>query len=75
MDTGKDKIMIEKENNEFVLKCDFCSTYVDGLYDFEEAVAYKKLNNWKSIRSRNEWFDKCPNCVEENKKWNKNTYQ
>ena len=60
--------MIDKENNEFALRCDYCSNYVEGFYNFKEAVNYKKTNNWKSICINGEWLDKCPNCVEENKK-------
>ena len=30
-----------------------------------EEVDYKKANNWKSRNINGEWFDKCPDCLEE----------
>ena len=38
---------------------------VDDFMDFQEAVDYKKANNWKSRNINGEWFDKCPDCLEE----------
>ena len=53
---------IQKDMSNFTLQCDFCSNYIDEFYDFQEAVDYKKANKWKSIKIKNEWFDKCPEC-------------
>ncbi len=54
--------MIEKRGNKYILECDYCSNYIDELEDFQDAVDYKKANNWKSEKIEEEWFDKCPNC-------------
>lgn len=55
--------MIEKNNREYTLQCDFCSNCIEELEDFQEAVNYKKANKWKSVKVKEEWFDKCPNCI------------
>lgn len=54
--------MIERVRNKYELQCDYCSNYVDEFEDFQEAVDYKKANNWKSVNINGEWTDKCPNC-------------
>lgn len=41
--------MIERVGNKYELQCDYCSNYVDEFEDFQEAVDYKKANNWKSV--------------------------
>lgn len=56
---------IERYGNKYALQCDFCSNSVDDFEDFQEAVDYKKANNWKSRNINGEWFDKCPDCLEE----------
>lgn len=55
---------IERYGNKYELQCDFCSNSVDDFEDFQEAVDYKKANNWKSKNINGEWFDKCPHCLE-----------
>jgi len=59
--------MIEKQGNYYILQCDFCSNNIDDLEDFQDALDYKKLNNWKSVNIKGEWFDKCIDCIERNK--------
>lgn len=58
---------IQKEINNFILQCDFCSNYEDGFCDFQEAVDYKKANEWKSKNIKGEWFDQCPDHRRNNK--------
>ena len=55
---------IERYVNKYELQCDFCSNSIDDFMDFQEAVEYKKANNWKSKNINGEWFDKCPECLE-----------
>lgn len=54
---------IERYGNKYELQCDFCSNSIDDFIDFQEAVDYKKANNWKSKNINGEWFDKCPDCL------------
>lgn len=54
--------MIEKRGNKYILECDYCSNYIDELEDFQDAVDYKKANNWKSEKIGEDWIDKCPEC-------------
>lgn len=54
---------IERYGNKYELQCDFCSNSIDDFLDFQEAVDYKKANNWKSSKINGEWFDKCPHCL------------
>lgn len=56
--------MITKKGYGYELQCDYCSNYVDDFIDFQEAVDFKKANGWRSEKIVNEWFDKCPNCIE-----------
>ena len=48
-----------------MLICDICGEEIDGLYDFENAVAHKKETGWKSEKYRGEWQDICPECQED----------
>lgn len=54
--------MIRKEEDNFILECDFCSNYIDGFTIFHKAVDYKRINNWKNINKDGKWLDKCPEC-------------
>lgn len=60
--------MIEREGSGYILRCDYCSNYVDDLEDFARAVEYKKANGWVSNKIDNEWFDMCPECLEKGDK-------
>jgi hypothetical protein len=58
--------MIEKSNGVFNLVCDICGEKaLKVFFEFNEAVNYKKHNDWKSQKYRGEWEDVCPNCQEE----------
>ena len=54
--------MIEKHGNRYELQCDYCcdNEEFDNFYD---AVNHKKANGWKSENIKDEWFDKCPECL------------
>ena len=54
---------IRKEGNKYVLQCDYCSNYVDDFDDFMDAVIHKKASKWESVHIKDEWFDKCPDCI------------
>ena len=57
--------MIDKDGGKFYLICDVCLE--DGLpfASFDEAVAYKKDEKWKSKKIDGEWQDICPDCQKE----------
>lgn len=55
--------MIDKQGNKYILQCDYCSNYEDNLEDFQDAIDYKKANDWKSVKIGSEWTDKCCSCV------------
>lgn len=53
--------MINKEYGKTILSCDICEEQFK-FDSFDEAVDYKKDNNWKSKKIKNEWIDMCPSC-------------
>ena len=53
---------IEREGREFYVNCDFCSNDICDYNSFQEAVEGKKVNGWKNVNIKGEWFDKCPVC-------------
>ena len=60
--------MIEgSEDYGYTLSCDHCEDEVEETFDtFMEAVAYKKENGWRSIKSKSgEWNEICPECAED----------
>lgn len=55
--------MIDKQYGEFILICDCCG--IEHKFEtFEEAVKFKKLNGWKSVKVGLEWEDICDSCLE-----------
>ena len=46
------------------LTCDICGEEIDGFLDFENAVAHKRSEGWKSEKHKGEWQDICPECQE-----------
>lgn len=57
--------MITRDNNGYKLVCDSCGYEVTGFDTFQEAVDYKKENDWKSKKCEDEWEDNCTNCRED----------
>ena len=58
--------MIDEIYKSYSLICDGCGLLIE-VNTFDEAVDYKKDNNWKSIKSginRDDWSDYCPECRE-----------
>lgn len=54
---------IERDSGFYTLTCDICGEEVnEQFYDFQEAVNYKKDNDWKSQKHNGEWQDICPEC-------------
>jgi hypothetical protein len=59
---------IVKEGSGFVLACDVCGEIArnehkfDTFPTFQDAVKFKKQNNWKSSKHQGEWEDVCPEC-------------
>jgi hypothetical protein len=55
--------MIERSGWQYELICDHCEDSVDGFEEFDDAVKYKKENDWKSVKSsRGTWYELCPEC-------------
>lgn len=47
------------------MTCDICGGEAEEAFDdFYEAVDYKKTEGWKSQKTKGEWEDVCPECVE-----------
>jgi Fe2+ or Zn2+ uptake regulation protein len=48
------------------LECDICGEY-EEFFDFEQALDFKKdkSNNWKCKKIDDEWYDACPDCIDE----------
>lgn len=44
--------MIERYGDRYELQCDYCSNFEGDFLEFQEAVDFKKANNWKSEKSR-----------------------
>lgn len=59
-----EKRKTDKKGNLFYLCCDVCGEEAEpqGFEEFNDAVAYKKENGWKSIKHLGEWEDVCPEC-------------
>ena len=56
---------IEKiDRNMYELTCNHCEETVDESFDsFQDAVQYKKDNEWKSVKDKDDaWQDLCPSC-------------
>lgn len=53
--------MIEKNGGVYSLTCDICGESV-VCDSFDEAVDYKKDNDWKSQKRKGEWEDVCWDC-------------
>lgn len=54
---------VDFEDGEYYLICDNCGKRI-RFEDFDEAVAYKKKNKWKSRKQGEEWLDICNECLE-----------
>lgn len=54
--------MIDRYGDRYELQCDFCSNFEGDFLEFQEAVDFKKANNWKSENVGGQWLDKCPEC-------------
>lgn len=52
--------MIDRYGDRYELQCDFCSNFEGDFLEFQEAVDFKKANNWKSENVGGQWLDKCP---------------
>lgn len=58
--------MINKKGERYELICDACGVTVEEIESFDEAVEFKKENEWRSHQFRTgEWEDLCPECGEE----------
>lgn len=45
--------------------CDMCEIEISGGTSFQDAVAARKKNNWKSHKEPSgNWIDLCPECQE-----------
>lgn len=56
--------MIEKEGRTYTVYCDFCSNFLEDYPDFMSAVEGKSANGWTAVKQGDEWYDKCPECLE-----------
>ena len=56
---------LDKIHGEYHLSCDICGEGPQRPFEsFDEAVQYKRDNDWKSSRnSSHDWQDACPDCV------------
>jgi hypothetical protein len=55
--------MIERNGDEYELICDHCEKLVDGFDEFSEAVQYKKVKGWKSVKGASgQWYELCRDC-------------
>lgn len=61
--------MIKKEENTYILQCDFCSNCIEDFEDFYDALDYKKANKWKNVNFKDEWLDKCECCLEKERRY------
>lgn len=61
--------MIEKNGFGYSLICDICGDEVDESFmEFHDAVDYKRSDNgWKSRKHGVDWYDICPDCVNNNR--------
>jgi Fe2+ or Zn2+ uptake regulation protein len=56
---------IERNGIAYTLTCDNCGyEHDDEFDDFDDAVAAKREDGWKSRKVNGEWEDWCPDCVE-----------
>ena len=49
--------MIKLGHVGVTLTCDICGEEVGGFLDFEDAIAHKRREGWKSEKYRGEWQD------------------
>jgi len=55
--------MIEYNRGKPELICDICGYTEDNFDTFQEAVAFKQENYWRSKKNKNgEWEEICPIC-------------
>lgn len=55
--------MIEYNYGKPELICDICGHTEDNFDTFQEAVAFKKENNWRSKKNTDgDWEEICPVC-------------
>ena len=55
--------MIDKHFGDFILVCDYCEEEAEEAFDsFQDAMDYKRKNDWKSIKTSKGWKDCCPEC-------------
>ena len=60
--------MIQKIHGYFHLSCDVCGEEVSSedwgarFFDFDDALAYAKSNDWTFQRGQNGWENICPVC-------------
>lgn len=57
--------MITKEYGEFILCCDMCGERVEGFKSFQDAIDYKRKENWETCKISSDWEDYCPICSED----------
>ena len=53
---------IERFGGIYTPTCDICGRELDGEFDFRDAVAAKKREDWKSRKVDGEWQDVCDDC-------------
>lgn len=51
-------------NGKFEMICETCGYSVSGFDSFNEAVEYKKENDWRSLKTSDGWEDVCSDCKE-----------
>lgn len=56
-------MFLDFEDPEYYLICDNCGKRI-RFEEFENAVAYKKKNGWKSRKQGEEWIDICKECLD-----------
>lgn len=58
--------MINKINNIYKIICDSCGEiFNEDFYTFPDAVEYKRINGWRSVKvSEGNWDEICSDCVE-----------
>lgn len=55
--------MIDREDRDYYLQCDYCPHYEGPFFDFDDTVTHKKVTGWRSIYSNKlGWMDQCPEC-------------
>lgn len=56
--------MIERTGDQYELICDHCEKTVSGFDTFQEAVNFKRVKGWKSVKTKSMgWAELCPICA------------